>query len=197
MTDDDFILEEESASSSRRPFLIAAATLFTIFIAAAACSLIFLFQNRTASNPQATAIAATNAVILITNEAVTAAIDATNVALSLPTDTPEATATQTATATAIPDTATPTETPVVETAKDTPTPNTSGTSVAEPTGDATDSPGNDGAENGTATPIPASTTTSPGKDDVLPQTGLETWGILGIGLLFVAILVAARRLRHT
>ena len=81
MTDDDFIIEEEGTSSSRRPFLIAVATLTTIFILASVCSLVFLFSNRSSTNPEATAIAATNAVILITNEAVTAAIDATNIAL--------------------------------------------------------------------------------------------------------------------
>lgn len=198
MTDDEFILEEEGTGSSRRPFLIAVATLTTIFILASVCSLLFLFSNRSASNPEATAIAATNAVILITNEAVTAAIDATNIALSQPTETPEPTLVPTATSTPVADTATPTETSVVEQQpKDTVTPNLSGTSAVEQVDeDGSDAEGTAGGDNGTATPIPAATSSTADDADALPQTGFETWGTLAVGLMLAAVLIAARRLRR-
>lgn len=197
MTDDDFIIEEEGTSSSRRPFLIAVATLTTIFILASVCSLVFLFSNRSATNPEATAIAATNAVILITNEAVTAAIDATNTALANveAVTATEPASTPTSTSTAIPDTATPTKTVVI---KDTPTANVSETSVAEGLTNETDSESNTetGDNDSTPTPIPAATSNASNNTETLPQTGLETWGTLAVGLLLAGVLIAARRLRQ-
>jgi len=201
MADDDFIIEGGDTGSNRRPFFIAAATLTTIFILASVCSLLFLFSNRTASNPEATAIAATNAVILITNEAVTAAIDATNIALSQPADVPESepTVAPTSTATSVPATTAPTKTAVVEQPpKDTATPNLSGTSAVEQLAVTEETEeGATNSEDSTPTPIAASTSSASNDADALPQTGFETWGTLVVGLLLAAVLIAARRLRRS
>lgn len=208
MAEDDFIIEnEERTGGAGRTFLILAGSLLGIFILAAACSLIFLFSNRNTSNPEATAIAATNAVILITNEAVTAAIEATNLAMAQPSDTPEATPTATVTQTSEPATATPTGTavPTDEPVKESPTPNVSGTTafttVEAGEGDGT---GDDDAtatsasgtivEAGTATALPAATSTA---TTSLPDTGgFTTWGPILAALLLIGLLVAARSLRR-
>lgn len=188
MSDEDFIIEEDG--SNRRSFMIIAGVLATIFVAAAICSGVYLLSGRSSSsNPQATAIAATNAVILITNEAVTVAIEMTETAAAMPTNTPEPTETATETPTAVPDTPEPTETPVVE-VEETATPNLSGTSTFE------EVEGTETAESAiaaTATPIPAATSTA--GNDSLPETGFDTWGVLLAGGLLVFVLLVARRLR--
>ena len=132
------------------------------------------------------AIETQNAVVAVTNEAVTATIAAMQTEAARPTETPSPppTFTPTPQPTATPQ---PTNTPVIaeETVEsgDLATPNLSGTSVFEnATGD------------NTPTPIPV--TGGSGDNGSLPNTGLDTWGIMLIGLVLVAVLFMARRLRR-
>jgi LPXTG-motif cell wall-anchored protein len=212
MSDDDYIVDEESGNSGRRSFLIAASVLGLVFVLATICSVGFLLAGRSASNPQATAIAATNSVILITNEAVTVAINATNTALAQPTNTPEPTSQTTNTPAAVSDTATPTGTSVVEVAaSDTPTPNLSGTSTFddnenenaddnanenasdnENENDAAND--NNAADDSTATPLPNGTIGD--GNGSLPNTGSSNWLPIAIALVLIGLLVGARRLRN-
>ncbi|HID53037.1 MAG TPA: LPXTG cell wall anchor domain-containing protein, partial [Anaerolineae bacterium] len=48
------------------------------------------------------------------------------------------------------------------------------------------------ANTPTPTPLPS---VDAGKDSSLPQTGLETWGIIALGAILVIVLLGARRLR--
>ncbi|MCP5099439.1 MAG: hypothetical protein GY943_28120 [Chloroflexi bacterium] len=210
MTDDDFIIEDENDGSSRRPFLLIVAMLSLIFIAAIACSLIFLFANGSVSNTAQSDEAATIIAGNSTKEIINASIYATNTALAAPPDTPEPTEAPTNTATAVPDTPMPTETAVVEAPKDTPTPNESGTTVAESLDeedttegeesstaepDESDSTTAASAEDGTPTPIPAVSAEDADKG-ALPQTGFNIWGTILTGFALLAVLFIARRLRQ-
>lgn len=214
--DENFYNNEESAArAGGQPFLIALIALIGIFIISALC--IFVVYNaRRSGNEQdlaVQAIEATNAAIQQTNIAVTVAIEATETArvelASQPTFTPENTPT--------PETP-PTETPVVDQASPTPG---EGTAVAGE-GDETavsgtdaegDGEGEEDGENGetdgtveagsgviivggtsTPTPTPISAADA-GKDNTLPETGLEVWVVALIGLVLIAVLFGARRLR--
>lgn len=111
--EDDYLDEDEgSGSSGNRPFLVAVGALVTVFILAAACTLIFLMSGRNATNnsSQVAAIETQNAEIAVTNLAVTAAIQATETAQAMPSATPLPD--NTATPTAVADVA-PTNTPVI------------------------------------------------------------------------------------
>lgn len=206
MTDDEYIVDEENGTSAGRSFLTAAGILALVFLLAAACSLFFLLRGRSPANPEATAIAATNSVIILTNEAVTRAIEATNTALAMPTNTPGPTEAPTQTATAVANTATPTGTAVVDTPTDTPTPNMSGTSTfddnendndADNANDNSDNSNdndntNDNSNNATATPLPNNDNDDNGS---LPETGFSSWGPIAIAALLIGLLIGARRLR--
>ncbi|RMG91756.1 MAG: hypothetical protein D6706_17855 [Chloroflexi bacterium] len=179
--EDEFMVEE--GESSRRPFLIAVGALLTIFILAAVCSAAILLSRQNANrNAQIAAIETENAIIAVTNEAVTLTVAAMQTADARPTDTPTPTATLTPSPTF---TNTPTSTPVVAQAETlqeeeaTPTPNLSGTSVFETQ-----------EEESTPTPIAAFA------EEELPQTGIGTWGALVAAFILVMALVAARRLRQ-
>lgn len=187
---DEFIIEEEE--SNRRPFLIAAAALTTIFILAAICGLAFLLSGRSAAErvSEVAAIETQNAIIAVTNQAVTQTIAALETEAALPTDTPEPTVTSTPTPE--PDTPTPTNTPVIdavegeETPEETTAPEVDGTSAFEtPTVDET------------PTPITGAAGTIDGGDTALPETGIDTWSAVLIALALIGTVFVARRLRSS
>lgn len=196
MEDDSGYVYEESTeeqnSGGNGPFYTAVGVLIAIFILAGGCALVSS-MNR-GSTPDQTAevavIETQNAVIAVTNAAVTQTIAAMETEAARPTETP----------TPPPPTYTPepspsntpraTNTPVVvdieidneaDVAVGEGTPNVSGTSVFE--GE---------AENSSPTPIPVSDSNGSG---TLPDTGFELWAIALAGIVLVGILVAARRMR--
>ena len=128
-----------------------------------------------------------NAIIAVTNEAVTQTIAAMETEAARPTNTPQPPPTNTPQPTNTP---LPTNTPVVQQAEDEVTPTATaadGLSTAE-------------SDESTPTPIAALSggSESAGSDsssDALPQTGIETWGVLVAAFGLIAVLFAARRLR--
>lgn len=211
--DESFYGEEENASGgSSQPFLIALIALIAVLVVAVLCISAVVLSRRGSNteNAAADAIIATNAAIEQTNIAVTVAIAATETAKAelaavQPTFTPEAENSPT------PETP-PTETPVVDLSS--PTPDTaeatteSGEGEAEGTTEAGTQGEGDGEGDGedgaggtivigatsTPTPTPISAASS-GKDSTLPETGLEVWLIALLGLVLIAVLFGARRLR--
>lgn len=190
---DEYIIEEEE--SNQRPFLIAAAALTTIFILASICGLAFLLSNRSAAEraSEVAAIETQNAIIAVTNQAVTQTIAALETEAALPTDTPEPTAVATSspTPTPEPDTPTPTNTPVVdvveeETPEETTVAGADGTTVFETP-----------AAGETPTPIPGAVGTINGDDTALPETGIDTWSAVLIALALIGTVAVARRLRSS
>ncbi len=195
MEDQEYIESQESTEgSSNRPFFTAVGILLVIFILAAGCSAFWLFSRGTTDQTGVATVAAIetqNAIVAVTNEAVTQTIMAMETEAARPTNTPTPppTFTPSPQATA---TTPPTETPVVAdgvtdgsgegTGTDLGTPNVSGTSTF------------DNATNGsTPTPIPVITGN---QDGSLPDTGLEVWSAMLIALALVAVLFMARRLRR-
>ncbi len=190
--EDDYYDADEGSSSSGRPFLIAVGGLLLVLVLAIACTAAVLSARSADTNngEEVAAIETQNAVIAVTNMAVTAAINATQTAEAQPTITPLPTNTAT------PEPATATATPVVseeEETDETKTPE-EGTAVAtvDPTEGA--SAVIDLGGTNTPTPTPLSSVDT-GKDSSLPQTGLETWGIIALGAVLVIVLLGARRLR--
>lgn len=189
---DDFIYEEEvdsAGSANRRPFLIAVGVLLSIFVLAVICSAILLLTrgNENGATAEIAAIETKNAIVAVTNEAVTQTIAAMQTEAARPTDTPPAPPTNTPRPTSTP---LPTNTPVVqaaeeETAAATPDLLASGTAVVD----------EDAAAN-TPTPI-AALNGGNGGDGALPQTGIETWGVLVAALGLIAAFWGARRLRSS
>jgi hypothetical protein len=207
---DDYIEEdflEEESSSNRRPFLMAVGVLVTLFILMGACTAFFLFTNRAAEDRDAevAAIETRNAETLDSNAAT--AIAATETAASNPTNTPVPT--NGPTETPAPPTLTPTSTPVVEDTVDEEavieTENSNGiegdgTAVAineTETENGTDD-GTTATEDDSPTPIAALSETSDGSNgEALPQTGLDSWGIIVAAFVLIGLLIFARRLRTT
>lgn len=187
---EEYIIEEEEPN--RRPFLIAVAALTTIFILASVCGLAFLLSNRSAAERQQeiAAIETQNAIIAVTNQAVTLTIAAleTEAAQPTATSTPTPEPTATSTFTPEPDTPTPTDTPVTATGE------ADATSAVEIDGTAvTVTPGV--AE--TATPVTGAIGTIDGDDTALPQTGIDTWSAVLIALALIGTVFVARRLRSS
>ena len=195
---DDFIYDQEessAASGGRSPFVMAVAILGTIFVLAAICSAVFWFtrdgNGGTPTNQaEIAAIETQNAIVAVTNEAVTATIAAMETEAALPT----ATATTPPTFTPQPSvTPIPSETPVVQSADGSPTPNILATDIALSGG--VDANGN------TPTPIPGFASggsgngTSSTGGGALPQTGIDTWSALIAAVVLIVVLVGARRLR--
>ena len=186
--EEDYLIEGESeGAENRRPFLIAVGALLGIFILALACSAVILLTRGGNGNgdaeKQIAAIETENAIIAVTNAAVTQTVAAMETEAARPTDTPVAPPTNTPVPTNTP---LPTNTPVIQKAEEeTPTPDLSGTSSFEST-----------AVEDTPTPI-ASLGGGAGDEEALPQTGIETWGAIVGAFLLVGILLAARRLRSS
>ncbi|MCA9975746.1 MAG: LPXTG cell wall anchor domain-containing protein [Anaerolineales bacterium] len=192
---EDFIYEEETdggSSPNRRPFLTAVGILLTIFVLAVICSATLLLtrdnSSRNGDTEQIAAIETQNAVIAVTNAAVTQTIAAMETEAARPTNTPQPPPTNTPRPTNTP---LPTNTPVVQQAEEEPTT----TATVDLLGTSTFS---SGSGDSTPTPIAAlSGGNGSGTNDSLPQTGIETWGILIAAFGLIAALVAARRLRSS
>lgn len=187
--EDEYIVEEGSQSNSRRPFLLAVGVLLTIFVLALACSAILLSSRGTdTQTDEIAAIETYNAEIAITNTAVFMA--ATETAAAQPTSTPEPPP-----ATHTPPPPPPTDTPVV-----TETPVVIKATEKAPETAVATSEGDSATVENTATPISDSSSNNnnnsgTSNSDSLPQTGIETWGIILTALFLVIILISARRLR--
>lgn len=206
---DDYIEEdflEEENSSNRRPFLMAVGVLVTLFILMGACTAFFLINNRAAEDraEEVAAIETRNAETEASNIATSVA--ATDTAAAIPTDPPVPTGTPTGTPAPATETPTPTNTPVVEDTTDEEavieiedgdgvTENGDGTdAAADETDGSSDSDAVD--EDATPTPISALSETGDGSNgDALPQTGLDTWGVVLAAFVLVGLFVFARRLR--
>lgn len=207
--EEDFLEEEES--SNRRPFLMAVGVLVTLFILMGICTAFFLINNRAAEerDTEVAAIETRNAETEASNAAT--AIAATETAVAIPTETPVPT--EAPTDTPAPATLTPTSTPVVEdttdeeavieieegegdgTGEETDTTDDE-TDVTDSEDDSTDAEAAD--EDATPTPISALSETGDGSEgDALPQTGLDTWGVVLVAFVLVGLFVFARRLRTT
>jgi LPXTG-motif cell wall-anchored protein len=201
---DDFIIEEEEQGANRT-FLIIAGSLVGLFILIIACVALFAVLNGGDGNAdQVATIEAENATTIAQNARVTETIVAMELtqnaptATSPPTDTPE----PTDTATATPE---PTDTSVVQTPDagtvvtgtvGVETPGVSedgGTTTVTPNAAGTQIFGDSGGTFGTVTPISGAGTGA--GTDTLPQTGVTTAGMVGIGLLLIAVIFVARRLR--
>ena len=190
-----YVYEEESVaeqnSGGSRPFLTAVGLLLVVFVLAAGCSVLALRSrdNSSGQTDEVAAIETQNAMIAVTNAAVTQTIAAMETEAARPTDTPTP---PPATFTPEPspsNTPRPSNTPVVVDIEDgaaseagDETANVSGTSVFE--GETEDS---------TPTPIPVGGSNESGE---LPDTGFELWGIVLAGLALVGIVIAARRMRR-
>jgi len=184
---EDFILEEDESgdSSKRRPFLIAVGALAAVGVLAVACTAIILMTrgSQPGNSEEVALIETQNAIIAVTNEAVTRVISAMETEAARPTNTPEPTATDLPTALPT-NTPRPTNTPVVQQAEgETATPVFFGTSTFGV-----------GLGGSTPTPIGALGSGSSGNGS-LPQTGISTWAATLAALLLVGIVIAARRLR--
>lgn len=206
---DDYIEEdflEEENSSNRRPFLMAVGVLVTLFILMGACTAFFLINNRAAEDraEEVAAIETRNAETEASNIATSVA--ATDTAAAIPTDPPVPTGTPTGTPAPATETPTPTNTPVVEDTTDEEavieiedgdgvTENGDGTDAAADETDGS-SDGDVADEDATPTPISALSETGDGSNgDALPQTGLDTWGVVLAAFVLVGLFVFARRLR--
>ena len=202
---DDYIEEdflEEENSSNRRPFLMAVGVLVTLFILMGACTAFFLINNRAAEDraSEVAAIETRNAETEASNIATSVAATDTAAAIP-PTNTPAPTGTPTATSAAATETPIPTNTPVVEDTTDEEAVIGNEDGV---TGEATeaDTAGDGSADSGavdedvTPTPISALSETGDGSNgEALPQTGLDTWGVILAAFVLVGLVVFARRLR--
>jgi hypothetical protein len=208
---DDYIEEdflEEENSSNRRPFLMAVGVLVTLFILMGICTAVFLVNNRAAQerDTEIAAIETRNAETEASNAAT--AIAATETAAAIPPETPVPTEAPTDTPAPVTETPTPTNTAVVEDVTDeeaiidtgngengedtgTPGAETDETDVED---NGTD--GDEVDEDATPTPISALSETGDGSNgDALPQTGLDTWGVVLVAFVLVGLFVFARRLR--
>ena len=209
--DDD--TQMQGGSSGRNPFVILAGALVTILILASICTVYLLSQRNQGNGEEVAAIETQNAIIAVTNEAVTQTIMAMETESSqVPTETP--------TPTSVVATEVPTETPTVP-VTDTPVVSNeeeeegevgegenegeSGEGESE-AGDGTVDAGGSGTITNTETITQGNTTTTDGstpapafeatgKDSTLPQTGLDTWTAVLLAIFFIGILVVARRLR--
>lgn len=108
--EDEYMEEEEGSSGNNRPFLVAVGALVTVFILAAACTLIFMNMGQQGANNsvEVAAIETQNAITIVTNTAVAQFIAQTETAQAMPTNAPEVAATNTPTPAAAKDTPRPT-----------------------------------------------------------------------------------------
>lgn len=205
----DEYIEEGNSGSVNRSFLLAAAALTGLLVLVSACSIYFLLNGR--QSVQVAAVTATvsaietqNAVIMVTNAAVTQTIAAMETEAAQPTTTPVPTNTTAPTSTPVP---TNTATPVVaegeageeETAVDSGTPaatveggdegEEAGAGTAVATTSADSSSGTGGTTN-------ASDNRNNSASGTLPQTGIDSWQAIVMAAVFVGLFIVARRLRR-
>jgi hypothetical protein len=183
--------EMEGGTTGNRTFNLLAGIAAAIFLMGLLCiAAVWLIRGTTDSNRQdeIAAIETQNAIIAITNEAVTRTLEAIATEDARPTDTPTSTPEPSPTST--PE---PTNTPVVLPVDDEDdavddetdaTPDSLATAIAEADED---------DEAAVATPVSAVTPGAP--VDTLPDTGLDTWGVALLAFLLIGMFMAARRLR--
>lgn len=198
MEEEGYIVQEESpestGGSSNRPFLTAVGILLVIFILAAGCSAFSLFSRGGATNGVAAATVAAietqNAIVAVTNEAVTQTIIAMETEAARPTETP---APPTATSTPPPtETPQPTETPVVAGGEDGAETGSDGADGDAGATDGESGTTTDPTDDSTPTPIPIG---SGGDNGSLPDTGFDVWSLALIALALAAVALLARRFR--
>lgn len=181
---------EEQNSGGNGPFLTAVGILLVVFILAAGCSAFMLRARDTTagSTAEIAAIETKNAMVAVTNAAVTQTIAAMETEAAKPTETATSPPPTFTSEPSPSNTPRPSNTPVKvdidgeigEGIADG-TPNVSGTSQFE-----------DGTEDSTPTPIPVDGSNGSGE---LPDTGFELWAIVLAGIVLVAVLAGARRMR--
>lgn len=192
--DSGYVYEEETVAEQNRggngPFLTAVGILLVVFILAAACSAFMLRGRDTAgvTTDEVAAIETQNAMIAVTNAAVTQTIAAMETEAAKPTETATSPPPTFTSEPSPSNTPRPSNTPVKvdidgEIAEEITdgTPNISGTSQFE-----------DGTTDSTPTPIPVAGANG---NDELPDTGFELWAIVLAGIVLVAVLAGARRMR--
>lgn len=193
--DSGYVYEEESVeeqnTGGRGPFLTAVAILILVFVLAAGCSAVLLMgrDNASVDTDEIAIIETQNAIVAVTNAAVTQTIAAMETEAARPTDTPTPPPPTFTSEPKPTNTPRSTNTPVVIDTGDTDettseivdgTPNVSGTSIFE-----------NETEDSTPTPIPI----GGNEGGSLPDTGFELWAIVLAGVVLVGILAAARRMR--
>ena len=190
MEDEQYIVQGDNQSPSNRPFFTAVGILLVIFILAGGCAAFSLLSRGSTDQAGLATVAAIetqNAIVAVTNEAVTQTIAAMETEAARPTETPSPPPTFTSTPQPT-STTRPTNTPVVADGEgdggDLATPNLSGTSTFD-----------NSTDGSTPTPIPV-TAGNGGDSGSLPDTGIDTWSAMLIGLALIAVLFMARRLRR-
>lgn len=192
---DEFHVDEEEGggTTGNRTFNILAGVATAVLLLGLICIAAVLFlRPQDTTDEEAVAMRLTeNAIIAVTNEAVTRTLEAMATEDARPTDTPTNTPEPSPT-----NTPEPTETPVLlpvdeeedlDEEDELVTPDSLATAIAE--AEAAD----DDAVAGT--PVPAVT---PGTTvDTLPDTGIDTWGAILLAFLLVGMFMAARRLRSS
>ena len=206
---EEFIEYEGEASaqpSSSRAFGIAAGLLGLILILSLACAGWAWSQRgddgggTTEASEEVAAIETQNAIIAVTNEAVTATISAMETEAAQPTNTPmPPTNTPVPTSTPV-----PTNTPVVQPADG--TEEADGADATKEAGDAminTPTPipglgsGTDSSSGSSGTDSSSGSTGGDTGNAALPDTGIEVWGAVLAAFALIAIFFVARRLRSS
>lgn len=193
---EEYLIEEEEGggSAGNRTFAILAGIATAILLLGLICIAAVLMLRPGNGNGLAAEIAAReteNAIIAVTNEAVTRTIAAIETEAARPTETPTSTPEPSPT-----NTPEPTETPVVlpvdeeeeiDEEEDIATPDSLATAIAEA----------EAVEDDDMTPVsPATVAPSPGVD-TLPDTGINTLGIIAAAFMLLGLSLVARRLRSS
>ena len=207
---EDYLIEEEEeggGSAGNRTFSLLAGIATAILLLGLLCIGAVLLLRPAADNGQLAQVAAIetqNAIIAVTNEAVTRTIEAMETEAAQPTNTPTSTPEPSPTST--PE---PTNTPVVLAVDDDDdeatddelgegdvgTPDALATAIAEAQDGDADDPDTDNGTTTMVTPIsPAGSDTTTGVD-TLPDTGINTLAVIIAAFMLLGLSVAARRLR--
>ncbi|MFO7540728.1 MAG: hypothetical protein R6X32_22035 [Chloroflexota bacterium] len=191
---EEYLIEEEEGggSAGSRTFTILAGIASAVLLLGLICIAAIMF-TRQQDTTQADAVAmreTENAIILVTNEAVTRTIEAMETEAARPTETPTSTPEPSPT-----NTPEPTETPVVlpvDEEEETATPDSLATAIAEADFEDDDvTPGAPGVPGASATAVPGTGV------DTLPDTGINTLGIIVAAFMLLGLSVVARRLRSS
>jgi hypothetical protein len=187
---EEYLIEEEEGGgfSGNRTFTLLAGTATAILLLGLICIAAILLIRQADDNGLAEEIAmreTENAIIAVTNTAVALTIEARETEAALPTETPTSTPEPSPT-----NTPEPTNTPVVLPVDDEEdeidvTPDALATAIAE------------AGEEDDVTPIPTATTAPSVTVDTLPDTGINTLGIIVVAFMLLGLTVLARRLRSS